>query len=721
MLLPQRRRRPFRGSPPDTGGSEVNKYEAELLCAYGGAITEAGAKWKEVYSGAATSCTTNDLIPGTSYEFRVRACNEAGSGPWSQNVNVKTTPGLPDKPSPPSVVSKSSLSLGVQWKPPGHDGGTAISEYQLEFCQCCKSPREGVDPFEIAYRGKLCETEVMNLSPGTEYVFRVSATNSFGTSEWSAVGSGTTRAGVPMPPIPPVLFQSNSNSLTVCWSAPECQGSAIVSYTAEMAVRSSCSETSASESDEVEDIFTSRGNRNGEYSGLDFREVYRGSSTSCSIPNLLASTEYVFRIRATNRVGNSWWSDSAIFMTEAAAPSSPRELQIEDASSDSISLCWLPPKSENGAKVNTYIVEGCPSRSKKPSWETKYRGLSTHCRVAHLRCGSEYLFRVRAGNVCGLGPFSDPIPARSAAAAPEAPEPPIFSHKTATSVRVKWSTPKENGAPLELYRLDMALEGGAFIEVFSGLATSYKVVGLLPGHHYHVRVQGVNEAGAGEWSDTSSFDTALSPPPIPTNVAVSARLDDEAEGRIQDAAALEISWESPSIAENCAEVASYEVEASSNNDRPRSSIVRNVQGCKCTLDLLPIATSFLVRIRSVGENSAGHSNWSEPVTVTTPGWRKRPSTPSESNSSGNLATSMSVGSRSSKSQTSDACEDIPQSAKSPCKSGGRSGYSIPKRRPRPKKPLLKALKPYYGILGVILLVLVFCLMLWFTSLSQGRR
>lgn len=701
--------------PLDTGGSEVDNYEAEIhwRSSQGGSSDDVGSKRKVVYSGSATSYTADELLPGSSYRFRVKAHNEAGWGTWSQEVSIKLTPGVPDRPPEPAVICNTSKSLRIQWSRPGHDGGAPISEYKLEYCQCCKSPRECDDPFEVAYCGQQCETKLVNLSPGTEYAFRVSASNNCGTSEWSSVGRGMTRAAVPSAPAPPGLCQSDFNFLALCWSAPDCQGSPITNYSVEMAVKHSHFQTSLSGKNDLEDSSTDlQGNQNGEYGEISFKEVYQGTNTSCSIPDLQANTEYWVRVQATNKVGNSLWSDPVSFLTKIAPPSSPRELQIKDASSDSISLCWLRPQYSNGAEVNTYIVEGCSSHSKKPSWKQKYKGPSTHCKVQHLRCGSEYQFRVRAGNSKGLGPFCCPITACSAPAAPAAPEPLLVCQRTATSVKLKWQPPRENGAPVELYKLDMAEEGGAFNEVYSGLLTSHKVSGLMPGNRYLCKVRGVNAAGDGEWSATTSVETPLAPPPMPENVSVTTYLDEAADGGIQgDCAALVISWDRPSLPKNCAPVASYEVEAFSSKDRPRSSPVRKVLDCKYTIGQLPAGTSFAVRIRAVGANSTGHSNWSEQVTAITPGWKNRPSTPSDSGSSGNLVPSISVGSRSSRSQTSDASEELSQCARATSRSVVKKGPNQYRPRPRPKKPLLKTLKPYFEIGLVILIVILFCLLL----------
>jgi len=301
---------------------------------------------------------------------------------------------------------------------------------------------------------------------------------------------------------------------------------------------------------------------------------------------------------------------------------------------------------------------------------------------------------------------------RTAAAAPGPPEAPFFAQKTATTIRVKWGPPdKENGAPVKQYRLEVAEQGGAFTEVYSGYATAYKVTGLLPGQQYVFRVQAVNEAGRGEWSNTTPVVMALAPPPRPLNVVVNSHFDDGSEAAAQgDVTMLEVDWDHVEVKDpNCTAAASFEVEACPCKDRGsqiRPSTVRQVVvQPPCRLVGLPADTCFAVRVRVVGAQSAGHSKWSDTVLVTTPGWKKiRPSTPSESNSSGNL---IAPSPRSSRSATSIMSEDSLPSARST----SRSIKKTQMRRPRPRKSLWKTMKPYFTTSIFVAVFVLFCLLL----------
>lgn len=260
-------------------------------------------------------------------------------------------------------------------------------------------------------------------------------------------------------------------------------------------------------------------------------------------------------------------------------------------------------------------------------------------------------------------------------------------------------------------RLEVAEQGGSYREIYSGYATAHKATGLSAGQRYVFRAQAVNEAGQGEWSPESPVVMALAPPPRPSSVSVTARFDDRHEGSVHaDATILEVDWHHSDGQEaNCTSTASFEVEACPCKDRSsqqRSSAVRQVVlQPPCRLAGLPADTCFAVRVRAVGARSAGHSKWSETAFATTPGWKKaRPSTPSESNSSGTM---VPASPRSSRSATSIVSEESLQSARGASRSAKKTQL---RPRPRLRKSLWKTMKPYFTTSLIVAVVVLFVLL-----------
>ena len=84
------------------------------------------------------------LEPSTTYEFRVRAHNLKGWGPWSSEgeaegklSSARTLCTPPLQPNPPLLKAFTTTSLTIQWEPP-EDGGKMLFNYHLQ----CKSTQE---------------------------------------------------------------------------------------------------------------------------------------------------------------------------------------------------------------------------------------------------------------------------------------------------------------------------------------------------------------------------------------------------------------------------------------------------------------------------------------------------------------------------------------------------------------------------------------------------
>lgn len=80
----------------------------------------------------AEECTLHGLRPGSSYLLRTRAVNHMGAGAPSKPSTVLTQSSIPT--GPPESLAVTSVSRGVvhlAWQPPVHDGGAAITHYQV--------------------------------------------------------------------------------------------------------------------------------------------------------------------------------------------------------------------------------------------------------------------------------------------------------------------------------------------------------------------------------------------------------------------------------------------------------------------------------------------------------------------------------------------------------------------------------------------------------------
>ena len=80
-------------------------------------------------------CTIQCLRAGCMYRVRARARNTSGYSSYSGASDAQTAPDRPRAPEPPVAAARSASSISVNWAPPKHDGGSAISSYRLELCR----------------------------------------------------------------------------------------------------------------------------------------------------------------------------------------------------------------------------------------------------------------------------------------------------------------------------------------------------------------------------------------------------------------------------------------------------------------------------------------------------------------------------------------------------------------------------------------------------------
>ena len=137
-------------------------------------------------SGSGT-ITISGLTSGQTYTFSVAAYNIFGSGLnsiASNNVTMVSVPGAPTAPTITSTVFTSSNAVNVTFSAPSYTGGAIITSYTAT-----SSPGGLTGTLNQSGGGTV---SVGGLTKGTTYVFTITATNSFGTSDPSANSNSMT-------------------------------------------------------------------------------------------------------------------------------------------------------------------------------------------------------------------------------------------------------------------------------------------------------------------------------------------------------------------------------------------------------------------------------------------------------------------------------------------------------------------------------------------------
>ena len=164
----------------------------------------------------------DELRSGRAHNFRVRAVNAKGEGPWSSVASAETLPGPPSAPEAPQISGRTSTSVRLRWQPPQHTNGAEVVRYrcadvkeaQTAFCRClfrrgpgltsmltCRlEVSSGGQPFACVYDGKDLACKLEGLAPCTEHNFRLQAINSAGCGPWSETAVAHTNQLPPRPP-----------------------------------------------------------------------------------------------------------------------------------------------------------------------------------------------------------------------------------------------------------------------------------------------------------------------------------------------------------------------------------------------------------------------------------------------------------------------------------------------------------------------------------------
>lgn len=118
-----------------------------------------------------------DSVRADSGEYTITAVNSSGKDSVTVTVNITDRPMPPEGPIKVSEVCGTGCKL--KWKRPKDDGGSPIENYMVEkldpntglWVPCGKT--HGAEP----------SIDLSNLTPGTEYEFRVKAINAEGESD----------------------------------------------------------------------------------------------------------------------------------------------------------------------------------------------------------------------------------------------------------------------------------------------------------------------------------------------------------------------------------------------------------------------------------------------------------------------------------------------------------------------------------------------------------
>lgn len=536
----------LRWSSVQDNGARITHYVIEM---------DAGEGYAELTRPRTRQHTANNLRPQTRYRFRIAAVNECGRGEWSDETVVWTAGSPPAAPAAPLLRDAAPDALTLGWE------RRADEEYTLQMDDAGRG-----HGFLPVYAGPDDSYVCTGLRRATDYRFRLRAETVDGQGPWCADVTYRTppeRPAAPGRPTPKGKIHSRAFRLR--WEPPQEDGGApLESYTLELDA------------------------------GEGYRPAYSGLEREAHCDRLQPGTPYRARVRCSTRAGESDWSAAETLSTEPAPPAAPSAPEPAAAPRPTeLSVRWSAPDCTGGAPLTEYRVE------LEDAGEVRLAaaGPRCECLVRDLQPGRRYRAWVTAYNAVGASAASLPLEFATPPAPPDAPAPPVARAEGPRAARLEWAPPRDNGAPVLDYRLEMSSRtDDAFAEVYRGAEPACAVGELAPFSPYFFRVCARNAAGHGAWSRAGDLLTPRAPPAAPASPRHEATAD-----------SLRLAWRAP--AAHGAEVLRYRLmvgDLALETDGPTPE--------RLVSDLLP-DTAYRVRVAAL--NELGLGEWSEEVRAAT--------------------------------------------------------------------------------------------------------
>ena len=340
------------------------------------------------------------------------------------------------------------------------------------------------------------------------------------------------------------------------------------------------------------------------------------SVTTYQHTGLSASTQYRYRVRASNTVGNSDYSNIAIATTPAliVPPPAPTNLSATAPSVSQVNLSW----TDNSTTEDGYRIERCTGSGCSDFAEIATAAINaTTYQNTGLVALSTYRYRVRAYNTAGNSAYSSvlTIATPSGITIPTAPNGLSASATSASQINLAWT---DNATTEDGYRIERCVGAGCsnFVEIATSLAnvTGYQNTGLMASTTYQYRVNAYNVAGTSGLSSVASATThsGITLPLAPSDLISAA----------QSSSRIDLAW-----TDNATNEDSYKVERCSGAGCSDFAEIATLAANSVSYQNLGLTGSTTYRFRIRAVNTAGNSAYSATATTTTPMLVVAPSAP----------------------------------------------------------------------------------------------
>ncbi len=441
-----------------------------------------------------------DLIAGAAGSYSAGA-TIAPAGAWIMQLAAfkpasgGVIPPVPTAPGALTALANGATGINLSWAAATESGGS-IAQYLIERCQgagCANFVQVGVSA-TTAYADA-------GLGGSKTYSYRVRAKDAAGNSgAYSGAATATTAAAVPGTPTNLAVTALSSTQLNLSWGAASEAGGTISQYLIERCQGSGCG---------------------------TFTQIGTSTSVSFQDTGLSGSTNYAYRVRAKDSVGNTGaYSNIATATTLAVSFTAPANLTATSASSTQITLTWAAA-SETGGTVSQYRIERCQGAG-CGTFAQVGTSTSTGYGDAGLTAGTSYTYRVRASDAASnVGPYSNTATAMTAPATVTITAPAGLSAVSAgpTQINLAWTAASETGGTISQYLVERCQGTGCvtFSQVGTSTSVSFSDTGLGASTSYSYRVRARDAAGnMGAYSNVATVSTAAVIPTAPSNLTAAS-------------------------------------------------------------------------------------------------------------------------------------------------------------------------------------------------------
>jgi len=423
------------------------------------------------------------LSNNTQYYWRVCASNAGGTSQYSPTWSFTTivvAPPIPTLSSPANNAGDQPVTLTLNW-----NASQGATKYRVQLSTSTNFATSLVDDSTVTGTS----LQAGPLSNNTQYFWRVKASNVGGSSGYSSVFAFKT---IVSPPAAPVLVtpQNNAGSVstspTFTWIAPD----SALSYTIQVSTVSDFSTF----------IITQSG-------------ITGGSYRAAALSN---STQYYWRVRATNVGGTGLHSSAFTFTTIVALPGAPTLTYPANNTSGVETTPTLEWAASAGA--TRYRLQLSTSSTFNSTILDDSTLVTPSRQVGPLSNSTTYYWRVSATNAGGTTAYSSAFSFTTIVAAPSTPtlsSPANGSTNVPINPTLSWNT--ATGATTYRLQVSSSQSFATSIVDEAALSTTSREVGPLSNNTtYYWRVSATNVGGTTAYSSVFSFTTIVAAPSAST-------------------------------------------------------------------------------------------------------------------------------------------------------------------------------------------------------------